>query len=150
MIDFNLIPFIGKEIEGPEQGVLTLFIPNGFVKNIGEVKAFAIIQKTKIYRLYFGAGNKQGLDIDDIKLIKKLIYNNYQILAEINNLKNLDWISSNVLSKIEIIYCIYIHTKIDHIKIINDSFLEWGQINGDWFTTSLTDKEYQNDTKIQI
>jgi hypothetical protein len=61
--------FIGKEVEGSQRGLMTLFIP----KHATNRKKF--LEKAyqhNISRLYFGAGNDRGIHQDMLSLLLEI------------------------------------------------------------------------------
>lgn len=94
--------FIGKEVEGPERGIMTLFIP----KKATNRKSFLEIAKQhNITRLYFGAGNDRGINQDIQPLLLK-IPKNFKVLFEIESEQDLFFMPFEFLRRTRIIYVI--------------------------------------------
>jgi hypothetical protein len=94
--------FIGKEVEGPQRGLMTLFIP----KNATNRKKFLEIANQKnISRLYFGAGNDRGIHQDMISLLLD-IPKEFGILLEIESEQELYLLPLEFLRRTRVIQVI--------------------------------------------
>lgn len=93
--------FVGKEVEGPERGELTLFIP----KNASNRRLFLIeAKKLDIKRLYFGAGNDRGIRLSSKLLLD--IPSDYKVYLEIVDYFQLADLPLEFLKRTQIIYVI--------------------------------------------
>jgi hypothetical protein len=148
----ELIPFIGIECEGPYQGKQVLFIPRGFTTVAGLEIASKTILDTQVSNLYFGAGDRCGLDLLDIEIIRSLP-ENYFVIAEIAAFDELFDIPEDVRERIEIIYSINVkHIKFDHIKLVDAEKVWWCSLKHKykWFTTMLNHFQYKQDKKLEL
>lgn len=94
--------FIGKEVEGPERGLMTLFIP----KHATNRKKFLEIANQKnISRLYFGAGNDRGINQDMISLLLE-VPKSFEVLLEIESEQELYLLPLEFLKRTKIIYVV--------------------------------------------
>jgi len=76
--------FHGLEAEGPDRGILTLFIATHYM-NPSKILRY-LRKRPKIRRVYFGAGGKYGLPSDYFELADFLIRNRYKVLVEVNRM----------------------------------------------------------------
>jgi hypothetical protein len=138
--------FMGQEVEGPDRGVLTLFIP----KNAINRKLFLdIANKHNITRLYFGAGNDRGINLDVILLLVD-IPENFSIFLEIESEQDLDFLPLKFFKRTKIIYVV--KTKIfkylpSVFKIETPEKVHWFDLKSP-VTNNLNDYLYLEDTYV--
>lgn len=115
--------FTGKEVEGPDRGKRTLFIP----KNSENRKDFLkLAEKYNCKRLYFGAGNDRGIHKDIIDQIY-LIPDDYEIIIEITNIGQISFIDENLFPKINLVFVIFRDSwyPISTIKVETPEEIHW-------------------------
>lgn len=147
--------FVGPEVEGPDRGTPTMFIPCDSVPEDKIPKAIAAAQERGIKRFYFGAGEQRGFSQTDIKFMGKLIGKGNQILAEIEprhlpEVRNLPLLIS---ASVEMILVVE-HpgaVLVEHLKLMDDKRIHWHKLQEDTFvTTELKDKLYDQDEALNL
>lgn len=138
--------FIGKEVEGPQRGLMTLFIPkNAINRKQFLTKAF----EHNITRLYFGAGNDRGINQDMIYLLLK-IPKEFGVFLEIESEQDLNFLPLIFLKRTKIIQVI----KTDNYKVLPSVFKIETPDKVHWFdldfvtTNNLNDYLYLEDKYI--
>ena len=151
--------FVGTEIEGPDAGILTFYIPHGAIGKRGVVQTLYLIKSTGIRRVYFGAGGHRGIDHEDVTLMHILTQNHAvdQIVAEIevNEIDNTLVVlnKTKLPNKIQLVLCVTVTgagdepAVVKHLKIQNDNKLFWFTLQNPQ-CTCLDDPEYQEDELI--
>lgn len=147
--------FIGTEVEGPDNGIPTIFIPRNSSETINIYKLVEYAKKEQINRFYFGAGDKTGLSEVDLFLASVLVLAfDCKILIEItlDDLLDVELISKYNRKNIELILVIHndlLDYPVQHIKFVNKTYLHWCKTDT-WFRTSIHDTEYNNDKIIEL
>ncbi len=97
--------FIGVELEGPERGRYTLFIPKNCLQSDTELLEKAV--HNKINRVYFGAGNSKGLNKDQLCVLLLFLSLHFKIVIEVD-MQDIDNILSFLpkIKEIEIVICV--------------------------------------------
>jgi hypothetical protein len=141
--------FIGFEVEGPEIGFLTLFIPRGSIKKTGEIRNIIIDSQLNINRIYFGAGERRGitkLELKEANNLKK----EFTFLKFIFEISLSDQIPKNVPLDTEIV--LSIKTKncslIDVVKLEDNRNIRWLETNNAYIS-KITNPLYLMDKEPQ-
>jgi hypothetical protein len=148
--------FIGKEAEGPNKGLITLFISDPDI-NFGElVEILGHYRNHRIEQLYFGAGNNRKVP-NDPQILNAFIgwSKRYIITLEIGLLSEIDKIPSYIKKFVRIVYCV-IDLSIDHsdpiyitdFKIIGEKRLCWYTLQN-YYLTKLSHPYYESDKVIK-
>jgi hypothetical protein len=137
--------FTGQEAEGPQKGILTLFIPKNA---INRTSFFEFAKKYNITRLYFGAGNDRGINPDLIGHLK-WIPKHFTIFLEILKGDDLKLIPPSFLKRTNIIYVIqdYLEVNPSVFKIESKKEVNWYELQKP-FTNSLDSKLYEWDQDL--
>lgn len=139
--------FIGKEVEGPEKGKVTLFIPKNATNRLSFLK---VAQQYNIKRLYFGAGNDRGICFDLVPSLLE-IPKEYQIYLEITSSEDLIGIPLKFLQRTKVIFVIQ---KTEYFKVLPSVFKIETTGNVHWYelpyptTNSINDPLYKKDMEI--
>lgn len=151
--------YLGKEIEGKDLGEQTLFIPRGSVASLGVLKVHDKIKQLGCLRIYFGAKERRGLDIEDLTLINLLLKEKrygkkYQILAEVTDFEWCFRADPYLISHIEIIFVVKVpntetSVTVQHIKIEDKFDVHWYKCPLP-VITDLNNPEYEKDVKVII
>lgn len=146
-------PFIGTEAEGPRKGQKTLFIPN-VPHQVSINKIETILLSNDIQYIYFGAGNRPGIDVTTARNLYKLPKST-RIIIECVDVEQV-YIAKLYSSRkdIEILYTINrTNTDIDnfdginHIKIIGKNSLYWYEVRSAYLTQH-DDELYKQDKVV--
>jgi hypothetical protein len=136
--------FKGLEVEGPDRGEPTLFIPKNAINRFSFME---IAKKHKLKRLYFGAGNDRGIATDLVPFLN-LIPDDFKVLLEITDFNQLFFLPFGFVSKTQIIYVLKViagfFIKMDIFKIETDERVIWYNLKKP-IVTSLTDPLYEKD-----
>jgi len=138
--------FIGEEAEGPQKGLLTLFIP----KHADNRYSFLIFADYyKITRLYFGAGNDRGIHHDMISQLQD-IPRNFTVYLEIQSDDDLIDLPIDFLIRTKIIYVLksdYFKALPSVFKIETKSQIHWYELLYP-YTNKINDKIYEKDIDL--
>ena len=139
--------FIGKEVEGPERGLMTLFIP----KNANNRKKFLeIANQYNISRLYFGAGNDRGINQDMISFLSH-IPKSFNVLLEIESEQELYLLPLEFLERTTIIYVVKtkkFKSLPSIFKIETPEKVHWFELDEHLTTNDLNDYLYLEDEYV--
>ena len=141
-------PFLGIEAEGPDQSILTLFIPNHSIKEKDIPKLLQIIEEKNCRRVYFGAGNHPGLDDNCVELTEQLyLRTDCKIIVEITlqDLPQFEKVSATD-NLFEIVLVLHTSLRPQHIKFIGAESLVWHDLQEPYIT--LLDDDLYNTDKI--
>lgn len=138
--------FYGPEVEGPERGEMTLFIP----KNAENRMDFLVeANKKGIKRLYFGAGNDRGTNIPNYLL--QAIPSHFSVYLEITDYHQLIGVSEAFLRRTNIIYVVLQTTDIKKLpaifKIERQNDVQWYE-NNKPIVSDINDPLYKQDVII--
>lgn len=139
--------FIGKEVEGPERGLKTLFIPK---HSTNRKKFLEIATIYNISRLYFGAGNDRGINQDMISLLLG-IPKSFGVLLEIESEQELYLLPLEFLKRTQIIYVIKtkkFKSLPSVFKIETPEKVHWFELDEHLTTNDLNDYLYLEDKYV--
>jgi len=147
--------FIGHEVEGPERGTVTLFVPSGSPAiNPREIRSH-LRENPDIRRVYFGAGYETGLNPAHCDVAVTLIRMNYRIVIEIIDVMEIEHAPDFLKRSAYIVHTSYTDAKpmqgvyIDGFKIVAQQDMDWYDIaTGKRYHNFLSDPMYDGDEEL--
>ena len=136
--------FIGTEAEGPDRGILTLFVGTHFAD---PKRILEIAEEQKIKRIYFGAGNNRGITRNYLPLIKK-IKNDYTVVIEIDSIQEIYTYPESFFPKVKIIltFDFSYASRIKYLKLVDEKVIRFYDRK---IITALNDMLFKNDKEIK-
>lgn len=146
--------FIGEEVEGPQKGICTLFIPKGSLVSTRIDALYKKVIHLHITRFYFGAGDDTGVNKKAFDLINLLLKNpEHSVLVEFT-LKDLtkNNLITSLADTVELILVLKdkrLQFPVSHIKFVNETSLYWHTVCS-VYKNEINDTQYENDKLFEI
>jgi hypothetical protein len=148
--------FIGKEAEGPNQMISTLFVPNT-TQTPSIEKIERIIKEYAIESVYFGAGNKRGMPLHLLPDLTRLPRDltciiECDTMSQVAELAKDKAVLDRHFKRVQILFVLPVEDTsffryVTDIKLIDDKQLIWIPVYS-WFETKLNDLRYSEDKEI--
>ena len=149
--------FIGKEVEGPDKGVLTFFLPRGATAKASVTTMYSLIKASGVSRIYFGAGEERNADGYDWELIEilKALPHITAICIEVDSIEEITASiqQQDVSAKVEFILVIETESVsqldicLKHIKLQDKNYVYW-YVMPEAIVTKTDDPLYDEDATV--